>query len=136
MVNIKRTKFMDRKRRKFFELKDREEPEYFSASEPNPVADIEKKIDESKQRLNWRTPFNQPKGLLASGLRFLAPERTKYFFEMIQRPLDRDSITKSINFKVLELQAMDQRFLADRHRILGNDLATAHFLVARGGQVR
>lgn len=135
-LNLKRTKWLDRKRRRYFELNDREEPEYFSATEPNPVADIEKKIDESKERLKWRVPFKPPKGALLTGLRFLAPERTKHLFEMIQRPLDRDSLVRSLEFKVYEMKVMDQRYKADRHRILGNDLATAHFVVARGGQVR
>lgn len=136
MLYSKRTKFLDRKRRRFFDLKDREEPEYFSASEPNPVADIEKRIEESKSKLQWRKPHTQQPGLMASGLRFLAPERTRYFMELIQRPLDKNSIAKTLEYKAYELQAVDQRYIPDRHRILGNDLATAHFLIARGGQVR
>ena len=31
---------------------------------------------------------------------------------------------------------MEQMFIPERHEILGNDLATAHFVVARGGKVR
>lgn len=69
-------------------------------------------------------------------MRLLAPERLRQFSEIIQKPLDRDSLWKSIEFKAYELAAQNQQFLADRHRILGNDLAAAHFIVARGGQVR
>lgn len=136
MVNCTRSGWMDRKDRKFFELSDKEEPRFFSETEPNPLSDIEKRIEESKSKLQWRKPVVQKSTFLTEGLRFLAPERTKHFFEIIQRPFDQQSIAKSLEFKKLEIMSTEQRFIADRHRILGNDLAAAHFLVARGGQVR
>lgn len=128
--------WFDKEKRKFFKLNAKEEPRFFSESEPNPLSDIEQRIEESKKRLQWRKPYPERVAILTEGLRLLAPERTRHFFEIIQRPLDRGSITKTIEFKRYELMAQDQRFLNDRHRILGNELAAAHFLVARGGQVR
>lgn len=128
--------WFDKKKRKFFELNEKEEPRFFSETEPNPLSDIETRIEHSKKRLQWRSPFPEKTTLLTEGLRLLAPERTRHFFEIVQRPLDRDSILRTIEYKKLEMMAHDQRFLNDRHRILGNDLAAAHFLVARGGQVR
>ncbi|XP_015908577.1 distal membrane-arm assembly complex protein 2 isoform X2 [Parasteatoda tepidariorum] len=38
--------------------------------------------------------------------------------------------------KQLEDMIEDQRFLSERHRILGPNLATTHFICARGGKVR
>lgn len=128
--------WFDREKRKFFQLNDKEEPRFFSETEPNPVADLERRIEESKKKLQWRQTIPTRSSLLTEGLRFLAPERTRHFFEIIQRPLDKDSLMKSIEFKVFEQMSIEQRFLRDRHRILGNDLAAAHFIVARGGQVR
>lgn len=128
--------WFDREKRKFFQLNDKEEPRFFSETEPNPVADLERRIEESKKKLQWRQAIPTRATFLTEGLRFLAPERTRNFFEIIQRPLDKNSLMKSIEFKVFEQMSIEQRFLRDRHRILGNDLAAAHFIVARGGQVR
>lgn len=128
--------WFDREKRRFFKLNDKEEPRFFSETEPNPLLDLEQRIEKSKQKLQWRKPIPQRLSILTEGLRLLAPERTRQFFEIIQRPLDRNSVMKSLEFKKYEVMANDQRFLNDRHRILGNDLAAAHFLVARGGQVR
>lgn len=128
--------WFDKEKRKFFQISDKEEPKFFSESEPNPLLDIERRIEESKQRLQWRKPIPQRHTILTEGLRLLAPERTRQFFEIIQRPLDKSSMKRTIEFKIYETLAIDQRFMNDRHRILGNELAAAHFLVARGGQVR
>lgn len=128
--------WIDRKKRKFFDINVKEEPMFFSETEPNPLADIEKRIEESKQKMVWRKPIVQNTTLLTEGLRFLAPERTRHFFEILQRPFDKDSLKNTLSYKMIEMRAMDQRFMTDRHRILGNDLAAAHFLVARGGQIR
>lgn len=35
-----------------------------------------------------------------------------------------------------DAELMDQKFITERHSILGNDLATAHFIVFRGGKVK
>lgn len=128
--------WFDREKRRFFKLNDKEEPRFFSETEPNPLSDIERRIEESKSRLQWRKPIPERTTFLTEGLRLLAPERTRQFFEIIQRPLDKGSLIKTLEFKHYEMMAQDQRFINDRHRILGNELAAAHFLVARGGQVR
>lgn len=134
LLNLKRTKI--RLPRRFYELKDREESDYFSANDPNPVADIERKIEESKERLKWRPMRKREGSLWADGLRFLAPERTKAIFNALRRPMDTDSIKLRMERGMEDMNVMEQRFNPDRHRILGNDLATAHFVVVRGGQVR
>ncbi|XP_055320047.1 distal membrane-arm assembly complex protein 2 [Sitodiplosis mosellana] len=128
--------WFDKEKRKFFQLNTKEEPRFFSETEPNPLSDLEQRIEKSKQKLQWRKPFPERTSIITEGLRLLAPERTRHFFEVIQRPLDKSSILRTLEFKKYEMMAQDQRFLNDRHRILGNDLAAAHFLVARGGQVR
>lgn len=137
MLNCTRSGWFDKKKRNFFQdINTKEEPAFFSDTEPNPLSDIERRIEDSKQKLNWRKPITQKSTVITEGLRFLAPERTKHFFEIIQRPFDKDSLLRSMEFKKHEMMAIEQRFLTDRHRILGNDLAAAHFLVARGGKVR
>lgn len=37
---------------------------------------------------------------------------------------------------ITEFSQFSQRFIPERHEILGSDLATAHFIVARGGRVK
>lgn len=135
LINAKRTK-LSRGQRQFFELKDRDEPEFFSSDEPNPVADIEKKIDASKKKLEWRTPVNTQRTWFTTGLRFFAPERTKKLLEFLSHPFTQETILETFAFKNYQMEAFNQRFISDRHRILGNELAAAHFIVARGGQVK
>lgn len=134
LLNFKRTKF--RLPRRFYEIKDREESDYFSANETNPVADIERKVEESKKRLKWRPLREREGSLWADGLRFLAPERTKAIFDALRHPMDQQSLKIRFQRRMEDANVMEQRFNPDRHRILGNDLATAHFVVSRGGQVR
>lgn len=133
MLNAKRTSFSRRNSRG---ITDKEEPEFFSDTLPNPVADIEAKIEESKRKLQWRQPMNQPTLIAATDLRFLAPERLKSVFEYFQRPLSQMSLTDALDVMNYQSLCVNQRFIPDRHRILGNDLAAAHFIVARGGQVK
>lgn len=140
LVNHKRHAWFDREKKSFFQkmqkVTDREEPQFFSETEPNPLSDIERRIEASKQKMQWRQPITEKTTFLTEGLRFFAIERTKPFFEIIRRPFDRESLLTALDLKRMEVMITDQRFIADRHRILGNDLAAAHFLVARGGQVK
>lgn len=137
LVNSTRHAWYDRPKKSFFpKVSDRDEPTFFSETEPNPLSDVERRIEESKQRMKWRQPVVEKTTFLTEGLRFFAIERTRPFFEIIRRPFDRDSVLNMLEMKRLEVMITDQRFIADRHRILGNDLAAAHFLVARGGQVK
>lgn len=137
LVSSKRYAWFDREKKSFFrKINDRDEPTFFSETEPNPLSDIERRIEESKQRLKWRQPVVEKSTFLTEGLRFFAMERTKPFFEIIRRPFDRASLIELLEHKRMEVSITNQRFIADRHRILGNDLAAAHFIVARGGQVK
>lgn len=137
LVNSKRYAWFDGEKKSFFrKVHDRDDPTFFSETEPNPLSDIERRIEESKQRLKWRQPVVEKSTFVTEGLRFFAMERTRPFFEVIRRPFDRASILEMLAHKRMEVMITDQRFIADRHRILGNDLAAAHFLVARGGQIK
>lgn len=136
MLNVSRSGWFDRKRRQFIPVSDKEDPTFFSETQPNPVQDIEDRIQKSMQKLKWRQSVQPKATFLSESLRLLAPERTQHFFEAVRRPFDRQEILKSLNYKKHQLLVHDQRFMKDRHGMLGNDLATAHFLVARGGQVR
>lgn len=132
MLNAKR----NFSKRRMGGLKDKEDPEFFSDTLPNPVADIEAKIEASKRKLQWRQPITQPTLIASTELRFLAPERLKNIFEYFQRPWSQVSLTDALDVLNHQHLCINQRFIADRHRILGNDLAAAHFLVARGGHVK
>lgn len=123
-------------KRQFFQISDKEEPKFFSDTQPNPLHDVEQRIEHSKKKLEWRPTVHHRPTVITEGLRLLAPERTKQFFETLRHPMDSGSLQATLEFKKRELMAIQQRFIADRHRICGNDLAAAHFLVARGGQVR
>lgn len=137
LFNSTRSGWFDNNKKSFFkDISTKEDPTFFSETEPNPLSDIEERIEKSKAKLVWRKPHATKTTFLTEGLRLLAPERTQRLFEMFQQPLDKESMLKSIELKRHAMNAMDQRFIADRHRILGNDLAAAHFLVARGGEVR
>lgn len=68
-ITSKRFGWFDRKKRSFFgELTDKEEPRFFSETEPNPLADIERRIEISKERLQWRSPIPQRLTVITEGL--------------------------------------------------------------------
>lgn len=60
------------------------------------------------------------------------------FIAMIQQPIDLRpaAIRHWYKKEVMEQRREDQQFIKERHATLGPDLATAHFMVARGAQVK
>lgn len=117
-------------------LKDKEDPEFFTDAEPSTVADIEKKIEDSKKKLIWRPVPERSIYAQAIGERFLSPVRMNNVLENFRSLFRHDSFEDKIEAWQFSATNMDQRFIPDRHRILGNDLAAAHFIVARGGEVK
>lgn len=134
LVNAKRTKTTRHDLR--HGVKDKEDPEFFTDAEPSTVADIEKRIDESKKKLNWRPVPQRSSYAQVVGQRFLAPDRMHNVLESFRSMFRADSVEDRLDAYVFSHTVLDQRFIADRHRILGNDLAAAHFIVARGGEVK
>lgn len=134
LLNSKRTSFKHRKLGKVNDKHD-DDPEYFATNEANPLADIEERIADSKKRLKWRQPMVQ-QSRIAEATRFLAPNRMHSAIEYMRRAFVQRTLDETMEIFRTRHLALDQRFIADRHRILGNDLAAAHFIVARGGQVK
>lgn len=105
---------------------------------PSPLADIEERIEKSKLKLRWRTPPTENKAVWFSKLRAFAPER-RNVDAMLRRNQIKFSPKNFFKFRRQTQLAYDmflQSFIVERHKILGNDLATAHFLVHRGASVK
>lgn len=126
--------------KKFYELTvDEDEQEI--KNRPNPLADIEHKINESKKKMVWRQPFEKPFSIATEILGIFATERQKAaHLQRITKPLRLDMTVKTFlkehESRRSEMEAMLQSFIPERHSILGNNLAAAHFLVHRGAEVR
>lgn len=102
----------------------------------------ERKIAIDKENLQWRVPVNKNPNTWRSklGLYVDDDKDTKTFdlIAFLQQPID-------LRFKTLKMNREKRRrtkaiayqqYLPERHNILGNDLAAAHFIVHRGGSVK
>lgn len=106
---------------------------------PSPVADLERKREESKARLLWRKPVAQYLSFFTFGLGMFKPAADKNArLEEIARSdqWSYDYFRRVHERKKRIHETLAQAFNPERHKILGNDLAAAHFIVARGGKVR
>lgn len=107
-------------------------------SHSSPLADIEARIEASKAKLLWRTPVAKNTSAWFSRLRFFAPQRTNVD-RMVRFNRDKFSLKAFLEYRRQVQMAHEcfmQSFIIERHKLLGNDLATAHFLVHRGGSVK
>ncbi|XP_037085908.1 distal membrane-arm assembly complex protein 2-like [Pollicipes pollicipes] len=84
--------------------------------------------DEQRQSIDYYSIFELLRPAKSSTL--------EYFRELNAHALSRKAFHNFMENKIWENRVLDQRFLEDRHQILGFDLAAAHFVVARGGCVR
>ena len=104
------------------------------------IQEIERKIEADKKKLKWRTPIAENPNFWSSKLKLFADMESSNadLVEKVQQPLDLSigGIRAWYNRKREARNVLLQTFLPDRHRILGNDLATAHFVVHRGGLVK
>lgn len=119
------------------------------AAGPTPVAEdaeppataYELKLAAAKQQLRWRQPYGERKGEWYSKFKVFASEKNEADNDMIafmQQPLDFSLEARRVKREKKRVadERFMQQFVAERHRILGNDLAAAHFLVHRGGSVK
>lgn len=94
-----------------------------------------------KERLKWRTPYGERPGEWYTKLKVFGTNKNEADEDMIafmQQPIEFDLQArreKKERKRVADEKFM-QQFVAERHRILGNDLAAAHFLVHRGASVK
>lgn len=126
--------------RKFYELTvDEDEREI--KNQPNPLADIEHRINESKKKLVWRLPPTKPPSLVTDLLGMFTSERQRAaHLQQILKPIPFDFTWKTFaagrQLRRIAVEKLLQSFIAERHEILGNNLAAAHFLIFRGAQIR
>lgn len=103
------------------------------------LARIKEKIDSDKQQLKWRTPYSDRPDAFQSGFKlFSSTNRNSELVELLQQPVDLSvsSIKQWWSKRKLGVEAHMQKFIPERHAMLGDDLAAAHFIVHRGGSVR
>lgn len=102
-------------------------------------SNIKDKIDQDKKNLQWRTPYSDRPDSFQSGFKlFESSNRNSELVEMMQQPVDLSpsAIKQWWNNRKNGTEAHMQKFIPERHATLGEDLATAHFVVHRGGSVR
>uniref|UniRef100_A0A182S685 Vacuolar protein sorting-associated protein 26C n=1 Tax=Anopheles maculatus TaxID=74869 RepID=A0A182S685_9DIPT len=108
---------------------------------PKPDLDpeLEKRIEDDKRRLRWRTPYSERPDSFYSAFKLFASEnRNSELVEKMQQPIDLSpsSILEWWKKRRTTVEAHLQKFIPERHATLGDDIATAHFIVHRGGSVR
>lgn len=101
----------------------------------------QQELDSGKKRLEWRQNPHE-KEWQSSFKGFLEdddPSKTKEsFFARWSRPIDfsPSSVKRWFKLNLEKKERYLQQYIPERHQILGNDLAAAHFLVFRGAKVR
>lgn len=102
----------------------------------------QEELDESKKKLTWRLkPFEKKDAWYSKFKLFLQDDNEEVketFITRLQQPIPvkPSSIKKMWTLNAEKQERFLQQFIPERHRILGNDLAAAHFLVYRKGRVR
>lgn len=109
-------------------------------SEDKPQTDFQKKLAESKELLKWRTPYNERETEWYSKFKVFAPNKNEDvdIIAFLQQPIDFSlkSMRERKERKRVKTEKYMQQFVTERHQILGNDLAAAHFLVHRAEAVK
>ncbi|KAL0104748.1 hypothetical protein PUN28_016402 [Cardiocondyla obscurior] len=94
-------------------------------------------VDHEKRQHLWRE--NEKKAVTPSfGDDSEKPKKIIWFPTAAPKETDFSlyNISKWYKHQKVEYARIDQRFVPERHEILGADLATAHFIVHRGGRVK
>ncbi|XP_002026897.2 distal membrane-arm assembly complex protein 2 [Drosophila persimilis] len=103
------------------------------------VRRIREELATDKQRLKWRTPIgDRPEDWNSKLKLFSNSEQTSDFIVMMQRPIDL-SPTKIKDWwgnRQEKIERHMQQFIPERHKILGAELAAAHFILYRGGAAK
>lgn len=99
-------------------------------------------MDESKEKLLWRVKPSEKKGQWYSKFKLFLQDDNEQVKETMMIRLQQPISMKPTDLKKWWHQSREkqerflQQYIPDRHKILGNDLAAAHFLVYRGGKVK
>lgn len=105
----------------------------------NTLDKIKEEINESKNMMKWRTDVSKDPTIWKSKLKsFEDREQNSDFITMMQQPIDFSlkGVKNWYTHRQESLEKHMQQFIPERHAILGNDLAAAHFVVHRGGSVK
>lgn len=106
------------------------------------LTDHQKKIEEAKKRLQWRRPFVEQEGFWQSKFSVWTNDKEeKATFDLIEIMQTRfdfswKGMKERHEKKMAKVTAFSQQFIPERHMILGNDLAAAHFICFRRGSVK
>lgn len=101
-------------------------------------------MDESREKLKWRIRPSDRKDEWYSKLKLIALDddgkgkTNEVFITTLQKPIDLrpSSVKKWFSKNMEKRERFMQQYLPERHSILGNDLAAAHFLVHRNAKVK
>ncbi|XP_052871756.1 distal membrane-arm assembly complex protein 2 [Anopheles cruzii] len=100
---------------------------------------VVKQINEDKERLQWRTPYSERSDSFYSVFKLFASEnRNSELVEKMQQPINLapSAIYEWWQSRRASIASHMQSYIPERHATLGDDIATAHFIVHRGGSVR
>lgn len=104
----------------------------------NSAIDLEE-MKKNRAAMKWRTPWHEKEGQHFDALRsFYSEHNNIVTMKFLQTPFDlRPSSIKQWWLEKKEFKAAYlQSYIPDRNRILGNELAAAHFVVHRGGAIK
>lgn len=94
---------------------------------------------DSPDERQYKTPWHQEEGRYFSLLRGMySPDSNRNMLQFLQTPIDFSPTAIKAWWKKKQKmrEIILQSYLPERNRILGNDLAAAHFVVYRGGAVK
>jgi len=106
------------------------------------LTDHQKKIEEAKKKLKWRTPFVEQENFWNSKFALFADDKADRssadVIALLQTKFDFSwkAMKEKREKKRVMIAKYLQQFIPERHQMLGNDLATAHFICFRRGSVK
>lgn len=102
--------------------------------------EFELRLAEDKAKLKWRIPYFEKKEEWYTKFKSFSKETNENIdiIAMFQRPIDFSvqGYKDRKERKRVKIEKFMQQFVPQRHQMLGNDLAAAHFLLYRGGSVK
>ncbi|KAH8307257.1 hypothetical protein KR044_008430, partial [Drosophila immigrans] len=116
-------------------LPNRDEQAEVSAT----VKRIRQELAQDKQQLKWRTPIgDRPEDWNSKLKLFSNSEQTSDFIVMMQRPINLSpkSVKGWWHKRQKNIERHMQQYIPERHKILGAELAAAHFILYRGGAAK
>lgn len=100
--------------------------------------EIQEQIDADRKALKWRRTAAEAGYFMNKLKLFSNDHQTSDFLSTVSKPIDlspSNLLAIWRNKKKFAARYM-QQYLPERHKILGPDLATAHFILYRGGSVK